>query len=99
MKEFDAEYAAKHWKPETASQVEEIASRLEKLDTVEWTVAMIEATIRGYAEEVGLSAGKLIHPMRLAITGKRVGAGAFETMVVLGQQPSIDRLRAYSGPA
>lgn len=96
VKEFDEEYRAKHWKPESAGQVLEIASRLEKLDAVEWTVPMIEATIRGYAEEVGLSAGKLIHPMRLAITGKRVGAGAFETMVVLGQQQSIDRLRSYA---
>ena len=97
VKEFDAEYAAKHWKPESAAQMQEIATRLEKLDAVEWTVDMIEATVRGYAEEVGLSAGKLIHPMRLAVTGKRVGAGAFETMVVLGQQRSIERLRGYQG--
>ena len=95
VKEFDAEYAAKHWKPESPTQLREIASRLEKLAPVEWTVDMIEAVIRGYAEEVGLSAGKLIHPIRLAITGKRVGAGAFETMVVLGRERSIERMRTY----
>jgi glutamyl-tRNA synthetase len=96
VKSFDAEYAAKHWKPETSGQVLEIATRLEKLEAIEWTVAMIENVVRGYAEELGISAGKLIHPLRLAITGKRVGAGMFETMVVLGQEKSIARLREYA---
>jgi glutamyl-tRNA synthetase len=94
--EFDQEYDAKHWKPESAGQVKELASRLDKLDPLEWTVPMIEGVVRGYAEEIGTSAGKLIHPMRLAITGRRVGAGMFETMVVLGQQLSIERMREYA---
>jgi glutamyl-tRNA synthetase len=95
--EFDQEYDAKHWKPETAGQVRELADRLAKLESLEWTVPMIEGVVRGYAEEIGLSAGKLIHPLRLAITGKRVGAGMFETMVVLGQKESVERLREYAG--
>jgi glutamyl-tRNA synthetase len=93
--EFDAEYDAKHWKPETAGQVNELATRFEKLVALEWTVPMIEGVVRGYAEELGMSAGKLIHPLRLAVTGKRVGAGMFETMVVLGKEKSVERLRGY----
>jgi glutamyl-tRNA synthetase len=93
---FDEEYAAKHWKPETAGQMIELANRLAALEAVEWTVERIEAVVRGFAEELGFSAGKLIHPMRLAITGKRVGAGMFETMVVLGQKKSVERLMARS---
>ncbi len=96
IREYDEEYAAKHWKPETGSQMLELASRLEKLDAYEWTVAMIEAVVRGYAEEIGISAGKLIHPIRLSITGKRVGAGMFETMTVLGRELSLERLRSYA---
>ncbi len=91
---FDEEYAAKHWKPESAAQVIELANRLAPL--AEWTVEGIEAVVRAYAEELGLSAGKLIHPIRLAVTGKRVGAGMFETMVVLGKDESIARLRGYA---
>ncbi len=92
--EFDEAYAAKQWKPESAEYVTELARRLSGLDAaMEWTVPSIEAVVRGYAEELGISAGKLIHPMRLAITGKRVGAGMFETMAVLGKEQSIMRLR------
>jgi glutamyl-tRNA synthetase len=93
---FDEDYAAKHWKPESADQMRELASRLEKLGEVEWNVTRIEDVVRGFAEELGLSAGKLIHPMRLTITGKRVGAGMFETMTVLGKEESVDRLRSYT---
>lgn len=96
VQSFDEEYAAKHWKPETSSQVLELAGRFEKLSPVEWTVPMIETVVRGYAEEIGLSAGKLIHPLRLATTGKSVGAGMFETMHLLGQGISVERLRSYA---
>ncbi|MEP7218119.1 MAG: glutamate--tRNA ligase, partial [Bacteroidota bacterium] len=95
----DFAYAQKHWKAGTREQVEEMASRFAKLSPAEWTVPMIEGVVRGYAEELGLSAGKLIHPLRLAITGRQVGAGMFETMVVLGQGISITRLREFTGPA
>jgi glutamyl-tRNA synthetase len=95
VREFDAEYDAKQWKPESAEQVTELANRLEKLGPLEWTVPMTESVVRGYVEELGINLGKLIHPLRLAITGKRVGAGMFETMVVLGKEKSIERLRSY----
>jgi glutamyl-tRNA synthetase len=99
VRNFDEEYAAKHWKPETSTQMSDLAGRLEALDASEWTVERIEAVVRAFAEELSMSAGKLIHPMRLAITGKRVGAGMFETMAVLGQGESISRLREYAAQA
>lgn len=95
VREFDSEYDAKQWRPETTGQMTELASRLEAVPASGWTVQGIEEVVRVYAEELGLSAGKLIHPLRLSITGKRVGAGMFETMEVLGQRESIVRIRAY----
>ncbi|MBS1913300.1 MAG: glutamate--tRNA ligase [Bacteroidetes bacterium] len=96
VKNFDEEYAAKHWKPETAGQMLELADRLETLDEANWITEKIDGVVRAHAESLGISAGKLIHPMRLSITGKRVGAGMFETMEVLGRTESLTRLRAYA---
>jgi glutamyl/glutaminyl-tRNA synthetase len=96
---IDFAYAHKYWKAETPAQVAELESRFTKLSPAEWTVPMIEGVVRGYAAELGISAGKLIHPLRLAITGRQVGAGMFETMVVLGRETSLERLREFSGPA
>lgn len=94
VREFDDDYAAKHWKPETSAQMSDLAMRLSSLDA--WTTESIEGVVRALAEELGMSAGKLIHPMRLSITGKKVGAGMFETMEVLGREQSIERLRSYA---
>ena len=85
--------------PVLAGLPPELAARLEALAPEDWTVERIEAAVRTYAEELGLSAGKLIHPMRLSITGKRVGAGMFETMAVLGRDISLERLRSYARSA
>ncbi len=95
IKSFDETYAAKQWKPESGEHVTELAERLDKLDPIDWNTEKIEGVIRGYAEELELSAGKLIHPLRLSITGKRVGAGMFETMEVLGKEETISRMRSY----
>ncbi|MBC8145302.1 MAG: glutamate--tRNA ligase [bacterium] len=95
VREFDEEYAVKHWKPESAAQMNDLATRLDALSTADWTHEKIDAVVRAFAEELSMSAGKLIHPMRLTITGKKVGAGMFETMEVLGKEESIGRMRSY----
>jgi len=96
VRQFDTEYDAKQWKPETAAQMVELADRLAALPEHGWTVPGIEAVVRAYAGELDLTAGKLIHPLRLSITGKRVGAGMFETMDALGRDESLKRMREYA---
>jgi glutamyl-tRNA synthetase len=57
-----------------------------------FAAAELEAQLRGFAEQSGLSAGKLIHPLRLALTGKTVSPGLFELMEVLGRETVMRRL-------
>jgi len=59
----------------------------------EFDIASIEKVIRGYAEEIGISAGKAIHPIRLALTGRGVSPGLFEIMEVLGKKTVHSRLQ------
>ena len=54
--------------------------------------ANLEEVIRAFAEESGLSASKIIHPLRVALTGKSVGPGIFETVALLGREKAIQRL-------
>ncbi len=57
----------------------------------------IESFIRNYAEELNMSAGKLIHPLRLALTGSTASPGIFELIYVLGKEKVTKRLeRALS---
>lgn len=51
-----------------------------------------EATIRTLALETGRSAGELVHPLRVAVTGLAEGPGLFETLAVLGKDRVLKRL-------
>jgi glutamyl-tRNA synthetase len=55
---------------------------------------MIENFIRDYAEKHGLAAAKVIHPLRLALTGKTESPGIFELIYVLGKEKICRRLKA-----
>jgi glutamyl-tRNA synthetase len=48
---------------------------------------------RRLAEELGVSAGKLIHPTRLAVSGVGFGPGLFEMLEALGRETVLRRLR------
>jgi glutamyl-tRNA synthetase len=69
----------------------ELAGRLEALR--EWTEAAIEEVVRGLAAEREKGARHLIHPLRFAVTGRTVSAGLFETMLLLGRERSLLRVR------
>jgi glutamyl-tRNA synthetase len=90
--DYDAETAKKHLKGENLS------ARLTALhDTLASTdpfdIATSEAALRRLAEAEGVSAAKLIHPLRLALTGKGASPPIFDVAVVLGKERSLKRLR------
>lgn len=56
----------------------------------------IEKEFRAVAESLGLKTRDLVHPVRAALTGRKVGPGLFETIEVLGKQEVIKRLERLS---
>jgi len=53
----------------------------------------IEVEFRKVASDLGLKARDLVHPVRVALTGRRIGPGLFETMEVLGKERVVKRLK------
>jgi glutamyl-tRNA synthetase len=93
--DYEADGLKKHVKAETAAQLEALERRLERLSEAEWTAASTEAALRETAEAAGVSAGKLIHPTRLALTGVTVGAPLFDVVALLGRATSLRRLARF----
>lgn len=54
--------------------------------------AAMEQQLRALATEVGLKAGQLFMPIRVAVTGRTVSPGLFETLRVLGKERTLARL-------
>ncbi len=80
----------KHFQPEAAGLLEEARAVLAGLEP--WTVEAIEAAYRGLAARLGIAAGALIHPTRLALTGRTVGPGLFDVIYLLGRERCLERL-------
>ena len=88
---YDAKGVKKHFQKEGSAALLRRAAGL--LQTVEpFTLDSIEAAYRSLSEELGISAGRLIHPTRLAISGRTMGPGLFEIIVLLGRERTVDRL-------
>lgn len=66
----------------------------EKLSALKcWDEESIENTVREVASSLQIKGGKIIHPTRVALSGKKVGPGLFELMVVLGKEKTVKRLK------
>ncbi|MGD1009295.1 MAG: glutamate--tRNA ligase [Candidatus Aminicenantales bacterium] len=78
-------------KPESRELLDALAARLAGLEA--FTYAEIEKVFRDLIEERKIKAGLLIHPARMAVSGKTKGAGLFEMMEVLGRDRVLERLR------
>lgn len=95
---YEEKAAQKHFAGEPAALLlETLATELESAPDAEFDLAAfasLETRFRSLAERQGLSFGKLVHPLRLALTGRSASPGIFEVIVGLGRDRSVGRLRA-----
>ncbi len=90
--EWDAKGRKKHWsEPNLPARLSQYITAIES--SKEFTAEALETGLRSLCESWGISAAKLIHPVRLALTGRTASPGLFEMMEVLGQSTCIRRLK------
>ncbi len=89
--ELDPEGIRKHFYPGLKERMEKLLERFEK--TEPFTVENIEQALRGLAEELGIKAKELIHPVRLICSGMTFGPGLFELLAHLGKERVIRRIK------
>ncbi|MGQ9455709.1 MAG: glutamate--tRNA ligase [Armatimonadota bacterium] len=66
----------------------------EKINSIEpWTVETIEQAVRECGAALGVEGGQIIHPTRVAVTGRTFGPGLFELMDVIGKTRCISRIK------
>lgn len=59
----------------------------------QWNAASIEGVVRQAAETLEVKFADVIHPTRVAATGRTIGPGLFETLEALGRDRVLVRLR------
>ena len=60
--------------------------------TSDYSIENLENIIRACAQTMETGTGKLIHPLRLALTGKTASPGIFEVIHLLGKDTTIRRI-------
>ncbi len=89
-KEYEQKAIEKNWKPETPEQLKKLKDAFSLL--INPTKADYEQTLTQVAEELSVGKGKLIHPLRLAVSGQSTGPGMFDLLYILGKDDVINRI-------
>lgn len=77
--------------PEAKALLGLLAERLAPLEP--FAHESLEGAVRVLAEERSIKPGAIIHPARMAVSGKTRGAGLFEIMELLGRETVLRRLK------
>jgi glutamyl-tRNA synthetase len=88
--DYDAAAATKHLRPDIAEPLEALRDRFVQLES--FTAEPIERTLRSFAESRGLKAAALIHATRVAVTGRAMSPGLFETLELIGRETVLARI-------
>jgi glutamyl-tRNA synthetase len=89
--EYDQAAVGKFLKKEGSGELlKEVYAAVSQVDNFDKKT--LEDSLRALTEKLGVGFSKLAQPMRVAITGKSVSAGIFETMELLGKEKTINRL-------
>jgi nondiscriminating glutamyl-tRNA synthetase len=75
---------------ETAALLAALRERVQQADQLDPTAA--ESIVREMAGAMGIQTAGIIHPTRVALTGKTAGPGLFELMALLGRDRVVQRL-------
>ena len=86
----DPEAAAKDSTPENRERLKQLRDVFAGLTTFD--AAALENSLKETAKQLGVKAGALVHPTRLACTGKTAGPSLYHLLEVLGKERVLHRL-------
>ncbi|MCA9268350.1 MAG: glutamate--tRNA ligase [Planctomycetales bacterium] len=77
-----------------AGNAKELLARLkDKLAGLEtFDAAATEAAVKAFVEAEGIKIGDIIHALRVAVTGKAVGVGMFDSLEIVGREGCVARI-------
>ena len=89
-KEYEEKNLKKRWKEDSNKLLKKLRDEFEKLNNP--TIEDFETSLAKVAEELNVGKGKLIHPLRIAVSGVGEGPGVFDILNILGKNEVISRI-------
>jgi glutamyl-tRNA synthetase len=88
--DYEPEPARKHFVPENKPRLARLREQFSGIPSFD--AALLEATLKNTAGELGVKPTVLVHPVRLACTGRSIGPSLYHLMAVLGRERVLQRL-------
>lgn len=88
--EYDPVSVQKDFTPENKPRLAKLREALAKLEPFE--ADPIGVTLKAVAQELGVKAGGLVHPTRLACCGNPAGPSLYHLLAILGKQRALARI-------
>lgn len=84
--------AMKKWKEDSAELVGEYRKRVDAMPSSAFDATSLKSTLEEIVNERGIGFGKLMMPLRIAVTGQGFGPDLFESMALIGREAVLRRL-------
>jgi len=92
---YNSDGLTKHFTPENKPRL--LALREAFANVSSFDAATLETTLKEIAAQLGIKAGPLVHPTRLAVTGSNAGPSLYHLLEILGKDKVLARIdRALS---
>jgi glutamyl-tRNA synthetase len=75
--------------PEAATRLSALRDELVKIDN--WNVEQIETSLKALAQKLSCKTGDLVHPARVAVSGRTVGPSLYHMLEVMGKDRVLAR--------
>ena len=93
VESYEEKASAKQFEKDPAGTAERLAAlSVAFAEAPDWDEEDLEEILREVAVTLEVGAGKLIHPLRLAVTGRGVSPGIFEVLTLLGREETLARV-------
>ena len=89
-KEYDENVIKKRWKEDSPELLSKLRDKIAQLDDP--AKEDYESALNATAEELNIGKGKLIHPVRLAVSGVGEGPGVYDLLFILGKDECMKRI-------
>ncbi|WP_348344669.1 glutamate--tRNA ligase [Ignavibacterium sp.] len=89
-KEYEQKSIEKNWKEDTPQQLLKLKEEFVKL--INPSKEDFEQALNKVSVELNIGKGKLIHPLRLAVSGQSTGPGMYDLLFILGKDEVVKRI-------
>ena len=87
---YEEQNLKKRWKEDSVELLRKIKERFEQLENP--SKEDFEKALDEIASQLNINKGKLVHPLRIAVSGLGEGAGVYDIISILGNEETISRI-------